>query len=63
MVCRHDGFHSIVTSYDRRDGILTYHWICERCGTRLGEARRETYRPSYVRGEAGAPLDRQAVLR
>jgi hypothetical protein len=47
MGCPHDGFHSICTSYDRRRGLLVYHWTCERCGTRLSEARRERYRPSF----------------
>jgi hypothetical protein len=45
--CAHDGFHAIGTEYDRRRGMLVYLWSCERCGARLGEARRERYRPSY----------------
>ena len=45
--CAHDGFHAIGTSYDRRTGVLVYFWACERCGARLGDARRERYRPSY----------------
>ena len=45
--CAHDGFHSIGTSYDRRSGVLVFHWTCERCGARLSEARRERYRPSF----------------
>ncbi len=47
MGCTHDGFHSIRTSYDRRRGVLVYFWICEGCGERLAEARRESYRPAY----------------
>jgi hypothetical protein len=47
MACAHDGFHAIRTSYDRRRGVLVYFWACEHCGTRLGDARRERYRPSY----------------
>jgi hypothetical protein len=45
--CGHDGFHAIRTEYDRRNGVLVYFWACERCGARLGEARRERYRPAY----------------
>jgi hypothetical protein len=45
--CRHDDFHGIRTAYDRRSGVLVYFWICERCGKRLAEAKREEYRPSY----------------
>lgn len=47
MACRHDGFHSIGTSYDQRRGVLVFHWTCERCGARLSEARRERYRPRF----------------
>jgi hypothetical protein len=47
MACAHDGFHAIRTSYDHRSGVLVYFWACEHCGTRLGDARRERYRPSY----------------
>ena len=49
MSCNHDGFHSIQTAYNRRRGVLVYFWTCERCGTRLGEATRVTYRPAYDR--------------
>ena len=45
--CAHNGFHAIRTKYDRRSGVLVYFWSCERCDTRLGEARREPYRPAY----------------
>jgi hypothetical protein len=47
MACAHDGFHAIRTTYDRRSGVLVYFWACERCDARLGDARREHYRPSY----------------
>jgi hypothetical protein len=47
MRCSHQGFHEIRTAYDHRGGVLVYFWICEICGERLGEARRESYRPRY----------------
>jgi hypothetical protein len=47
MPCSHDGFHAIHSRYDRQDGLLVYYWTCERCGTRLKEARREPYRPQF----------------
>jgi hypothetical protein len=47
MDCAHDGFHSIRSSYDRRQGLLVYFWTCERCGTRLRELRRDEYRPRF----------------
>jgi hypothetical protein len=47
MACRHNGFHDIRTAYDRRSGVLVFHWTCERCGELLTEARREPYRPAF----------------
>jgi hypothetical protein len=47
MRCAHGGFHAISTAYDRRSGVLVYHWTCERCGARLSEAGREPYRPAF----------------
>jgi hypothetical protein len=47
MNCEHGGFHGIRTMYDRRRGVLVFFWTCETCGRRLGEARREEYRPQF----------------
>jgi hypothetical protein len=47
MRCAHDGFHAILSVYDRSGGLLLYFWICERCGARLGEAGSQEYRPSF----------------
>jgi hypothetical protein len=47
MACSHTGFHAISTAYDRRSGLLVYHWTCELCGARLTEAARAEYRPNY----------------
>jgi hypothetical protein len=54
MRCAHDGFHAILSVYDRNRGVLLYFWICERCGARLGEAGSKEYRPSFdPRGNEG----------
>jgi hypothetical protein len=56
MLCSHEGFHAILTVYDRSHGVLVYFWVCERCGERLGEAGSREYRPSYVpNGNGGVP--------
>ena len=47
MECRHEGYHSITSRYDRRRGVLIFFWVCEQCGCRLGEAGRENYRPTF----------------
>jgi hypothetical protein len=47
MSCSHDGFHGIVTVYDRRRAVLVFNWICESCGERLNEASREPYVPAF----------------
>ena len=61
MACAHDDFHAIASSYDRRQGLLIYHWTCERCGARLSEARRQPYRPAYDPYGAQAHRDGRAV--
>jgi hypothetical protein len=50
MACHHDGYREIRTSYDAEAGVLVYHWTCERCSTRLTEAGRTPYRPSFDPG-------------
>jgi hypothetical protein len=47
MPCAHDGFHGVRSRYDQRRGVLVYFWTCERCGVRLGEVRRQAYRPRF----------------
>jgi hypothetical protein len=47
MKCSHDGFHAIGTAYDHGRELLVFHWTCERCGARLKEAARESYRPAF----------------
>ena len=45
--CAHEGFYEIRSTYDRRRGVLTFIWTCERCGAELREVCRESYRPRY----------------
>jgi hypothetical protein len=47
MGCRHDGFWNFQSHYDRRVGELVYFWTCESCRSKLAEAHREAYRPSF----------------
>jgi hypothetical protein len=47
MDCSHSGFRDFCSHYDHGTGVLVYYWICERCGERLSEARREEYRPLF----------------
>jgi hypothetical protein len=54
MRCTHEGFHAILSVYDRNRGVLLYFWICERCGARIGGAGSQEYRPSFdPRGNDG----------
>ena len=46
--CTHVGFQGIRSEYDRGGAVLVFHWVCEECGIRLREARREEYRPQFV---------------
>jgi hypothetical protein len=46
--CSHDGYRSIITSYDRPGGVLIYFWACEQCGAILDEAGRQKYQPRFI---------------
>ena len=54
MGCEHDGYHEVVSRYDRAEGLLAYDWRCETCGVLLGELGRFRYRPRF------APLSQAA---
>ena len=45
--CSHDGFHTMMTRYDRSSGLLVYCRTCDSCGALVGELGREPYRPSF----------------
>jgi hypothetical protein len=47
MSCRHQGLHTITSSYDRERRVLTYYRLCDRCGQRLGDVSRIDYFPRY----------------
>ena len=47
MNCRHQGFHTVTSSYDRRRRVLIYFRCCDDCGTRLGEVGRVDYEPRF----------------
>lgn len=54
MPCRHTGFHSITSRYDRDSGTLIYLRVCERCGAAVTEVERVRYRPRFDAGSNGA---------
>ena len=54
MRCRHTGFHSITSRYDRDGGTLVYLRVCERCGAAVTEVLRVSYRPRYEPKPYGA---------
>jgi hypothetical protein len=47
MQCRHQGFHSITSSYDPKTRILTYVRRCDACGARLADFGRIAYEPRF----------------
>lgn len=47
MHCKHNGFHSITSRYDRSVGVLVYLCVCESCGRELREVGRLHYRPRF----------------
>ena len=48
MQCRHQGFHTISSSYDRGTRLLTFFRRCDECGTRLTEVGQLVYEPRFV---------------
>jgi hypothetical protein len=54
MSCRHTGFHSITSRYDRDSGTLVYLRVCELCGAVVREVERVRYRPRFAAGPNGA---------
>ena len=42
MDCRHQGFYSVGSSYDRERKLLTFFSYCDECGTRLAEVAQLT---------------------
>jgi hypothetical protein len=54
MPCRHTGFHSIITRYDRDAGTLVYLRVCERCGAAVAEVGRVSYTPHFEPAPYGA---------
>lgn len=47
MGCKHQGFHTISSSYDRGTRILVYFRRCDECGARLNEVSRLVYEPRF----------------
>jgi hypothetical protein len=47
MACTHSGFHGTCSRYDPVRELLVYFWVCEECGVRLKEYKRETYKPRF----------------
>jgi hypothetical protein len=45
--CKHQGFHSVSSRYDRGLGILAFILTCEHCGAELRELQRESYLPQF----------------
>ena len=60
MNCRHTGLHAVKTAYDREAGVLVFFWVCEVCLERLGDVRRERYRPRFDRCD---PSRRESARR
>ena len=56
MDCRHQGFYSVGSSYDRETKVLTFFSYCDECGTRLAEVARLTYEPRFVATAPNARL-------
>jgi hypothetical protein len=45
--CRHDGFHTATSRYDRRAGVLRFMLVCDGCGAEVHEVARIRYQPRF----------------
>jgi hypothetical protein len=45
--CRHEGFHSATSHYDRRAAELRFLLVCDACGAQLQEVTCIRYRPRF----------------
>jgi hypothetical protein len=50
--CRHDGFHSATSRYERQAGVLRFVLVCDSCGSEVRQVGRIRYRPRYECGSA-----------
>jgi hypothetical protein len=46
-VCRHDGFYSATSRYERQAGVLRFVLVCDGCGCEVREVGRVQYRPRF----------------
>ena len=53
--CRHQGFHTITSSYDRETRVITYFRRCDECGALLSEFGRLAYEPRFVATRGDEP--------
>jgi hypothetical protein len=52
--CRHDGYHSATSRYDRINGVLRFVLACDACGAELHEVVSIRYRPRLKPAEASS---------
>jgi hypothetical protein len=45
--CRHDGFHSATSHYDRRAAKLRFVLVCDACGAEVQEVTSIRYQPRF----------------
>lgn len=50
--CRHDGFHSATSHYDRQAALLRFVLVCDSCGSEVREVESVQYRPRFDCGPA-----------
>jgi hypothetical protein len=46
--CKHQGFYTISSSYDRETKVLTFFSRCDECGAWLTEVAQLPYEPRFV---------------
>jgi hypothetical protein len=52
--CRHDGFHSATSRYERQAAVLRFVLVCDSCGSEVREVASLQYRPRFACGPAAS---------
>jgi hypothetical protein len=62
-MCRHQGFHTPTTRYDRHAAMLRFVSVCDDCGKTVRELHTLPYRPSFQSSSSSAARKRSFSWR
>ena len=57
-MCRHTGFHTPQSRYDRESKLPSFVEVCDECGRALRVLHSQSYRPSFQSSSSSAARKR-----